>query len=342
MAVILLSLIVLLILQKLVLERRSWAIQQASDRYAKALVDGTRPEDLPVDPRRLIERRALARALGAYGADIATGQLRSAPWYGELVRRLQRDAVHREWGGRVAAFEMLGDLGAAELRPFLEAAARREKHPQAYAACLGCLARFTDQASGLASLWSEVRENPPLSGSFNEGLFRTAIAALIRRASEDAAAGAVRRLLADANPHDPLTLDVISAVGKSGLTALVPQLAGLCAPPEAPKSLRIACVRAIGTLQPDHPLLLGALTDRDWEVRAMGAKYLRGTAPGVIAALADCLTSPAFYVRYNAASTLAGLGGQGRAALERAQDSSDTFARDISRYALRVLQVSHA
>jgi HEAT repeats len=337
MAVSLLALVLVLALQKLVLERRHRAEVDAADGYARALANGTRVEALCVDPRRLSQRRALARVLRADGTKVATGQLRAAPWYVELVRRLQKDAMRTAWGERVAALEMLADLGAADLRPFLEEAADREKHPQAYAACLACLAEFAEQASALAALWNRLQAKPALSGSFNEGLFRIAIDALSRHGSPQTAADAVQRLLADANPSDPLALDVIRAVGKSGLASLVPELVPLCSGPQAPKSLRIACVRAVGMLQPDHSLLLNALTDHDWEVRASGAKYVRGTTPSIIAALSDCLTSPAFYVRYNAATTLAALGDEGRVALERTLTSCDAFAREISRYALHVL-----
>ena len=337
MAVTLLALIVLLVLQKIVLERRHREEREAADRHAKALANGTRLQDLAVDPRRPSQRRALARTLRAGGADVATGQLRSAPWYGGLVARLQRDCRRKAWGERVAAFEMLECLGAAELRPFLEEAARREDHPQAYAACLACLARLVDRPSGLESLWNQLQAKPVLSGSFNQGLFRSAIEALSRHSSPQTAVEALQQLLADANPLDPLTLDVIWGVGKSGLASLVPQLVALGGAAQAPKSLRIACVRAVGMLQPDHPLLLSALSDRDWEVQANGAKYLRSTTPGVIAGLSGCLTSPAFYVRYNAASSLAALGREGRTVLEAALTSSDAFARDISRYALRAL-----
>ena len=337
MVVSLFSLVLLLVLQKIVLERRYRAERETSDRYARALANGTRVEDLCVDPRRLSERRALARALRAVGTDLGSGQLRAAPWYDELVRRLQRDARRKAWGERVAAFEMLGDLGAAELRPFLEEAAAREDQPQAYAACLNSLARLVDRASALETLWNQLRAKPALSRSFNEGIFRSAIAALSRHSSPDTAAEAVRHLLANANPRDRLTLDVIWAIGKSGLASLVPQLVALHRRPKAPKSLRIGCVRAVGMLQPGHPLLLIALSDRDWEVQASGAKYLRSTAPGVIAGLSNCLTSPAFYVRLNAATTLPHLGRDGRSALERALTSPDAFAREISRYALRVL-----
>lgn len=337
MAVSLFSLVLLLVLQKIVLERRYRAEQEASDHYARALANGTRVEDLSVDPRRLSERRALARALRAVGTDVGTGQLRAAPWYDELVRRLQRGARRKAWGERVAAFEMLGDLRAAELRPFLEEAAARENQPEAYAACLNSLARLVDQASALEALWNQLQARSTLSRSFNEGVFRSAIASLSRHSSPDTASQTVRHLLANANPHDPLTLDVIWAIGKSGLSSLVPQLVALHGRPQAPKSLRIGCVRAVGMLRPDHPLLLNALSDRDWEVQAGGAKYLRSTAPRVIAGLSDCLTSPAFYVRLNAATTLADLGRDGRSALERALTSPDAFAREISRYALRVL-----
>jgi hypothetical protein len=341
MAVSLLSLVVLLVLQKIVLERRYRAEQNAADRYARALANGTRLQDLPVDPQRLSERRALARALRAcgteVGTDVATEQLRTAPWYGELLRRLQKDAMRRAWGERVAALEMLGELGAGELRPFLEESAARENHPQAYAACLACLAKLTEQSCALAALWNRLQTKPPLSGNFNEGLFRIAIEALSRRSSPRAAADAAQRLLADADPRDPLALDAIRAIGKSGLASLVPQLAALYRGPESPKSLRIACVRAVGMLQPEHGLLLNALSDHDWEVQASGAKYVRGTSPGVIAGLSGCLTSPAFHVRYNAATTLAALGHEGRAALERCLTGSDAFAREISHYALRVL-----
>lgn len=341
MAATLLALILLLIVQKLVLERRSRAIRAAADCYASELAAGARPQDLRFDPRRLVGRRALARALAARGAGVASEQLRHAPWYGELVRRLQRDAVRKGWGERVAAFELIGYLGATELRPFLERAARRERHPEAYAACLGCLARFADPACGLADLWKQLQHRPPLSGSFNEGLLRTAIGTLSRLGPPDAAADCFRQILAHADPHDFLTLHAISAIGKSGLAPLVPDLAALYARPKAPKQLRIACVRAVGMLQPEHPMLLSALADRDWEVRAVGARYLRGSTPAAIAGLSDCLTSSAFYVRYNAACTLAGLGELGRAVLESALHSSDAFARDISRYALRVPWYGH-
>jgi HEAT repeats len=342
MAVILLSLIVQLALQKIVLERRYREEQDAADRYAKALADGTRLEDLAFDPRRPSQRRALARTLRASGADVATGQLRGAAWYGALVARLQRECRRKAWGERVAAFEMLEYLGTGELRPFLEEAARREDHPQAYAACLACLARLVDRPSGLESLWNQLQAKPLLSGSFNQGLFRSAIDALCRHSSRQSAAEAVQQLLAGANPLDPLTLDVIWGVAKAGLASLVPQLVALCGAAQAPKSLRIACVRAVGMLQPDHPLLLNALSDPDWEVQVNGAKLLRSTTPGVIAGLSGCLTSPAFYVRYNAATSLAALGRDGRTVLEAALTCSDAFARDISRYALRVLDSHNA
>src|SRR5690348_2185766 len=103
MAVSLLALVLVLALQKLVLERRHRAELDAADGYARALANGTRAEALSVDPRRLSQRRALARVLRADGTKVATGQLRAAPWYVELVRRLQKDARRTAGGERAAA-----------------------------------------------------------------------------------------------------------------------------------------------------------------------------------------------------------------------------------------------
>lgn len=342
MGVILVTLIVALVVQKVVLERRYRAIEAATRRLASALAGGAGVEDLDVDPGRLVERRALARALQGGAVEVEAGQLRHAAWYPELLRRLQKDARRSAWGERVAAFEMLGALGASEVHPFLEEAARLEDHPQAYGACLGCLARFADQPAVLAALWRQLREKPTLSGSFNEGLFRIAIGALDRRGPPGAAGQAIGQLLEGADPADPVTLSAIWAAGKCGLVALVPRLEALLRQSDSSKSLRIGCVRAIGTLDPGNPLLVDALSDRDWEVQASAARFMREGSQATVTALGACLTSPAFYVRYNAATALAGLGQPGRAALESALGSPDAFAREISRYALRVLEQARA
>lgn len=336
------ALVTFLVVQKLVLERRTRAINRATNLYRKAISSDVWPDDVTVDLRRRVDRKALARALDADDAPPLLGRLRSAPWYGDAVRHLGSSVTRGKWGSRVVALELLGKLGAIEQRPMVDDIVCHEAHPEVYAAGLGCLAQFVDQSSELRFLWDRLQERPALSGSYNEWLFRTAIVALTERRGADAAVDAVRELFAGTSLQDPLTLDFISAIGKAGLSPLVPELAARYGWEHAPKGARIACVRAVGLIQPTHAVLLRALSDPEWEIRAVGAKYLRGTAPDVVAALSDCLTAPAFYVRFNAAVTLAALGEAGREALERALEYPDRFARDISRYALHMSQPAYA
>jgi hypothetical protein len=341
MATILLSLIALLALQKIVLERRDRAVGEAVDRYVKDLAAGRRIEELAVDPHLASQRRALGIALRSGETGVDLERVRAAPWYGALIRHLRKEASHGVWGDRVAAFEMLGLLRTAELRPFLLESAPRQRHPQVYGACLACLAQLCDDTTALKGLWQQLQMNAPLSNSFNEGLIRTAITALGRKPSTVAADEAIRQLLAATDADDPLVLSVIGAIGRSGLASLVPQLALRFEDEHASKALRIACIRAVGMLDAGHPLLIRALADADWEVRASAARYLRGTTAETIDSLAGCLTAPEFYVRLNAAGSLAALGPAGRAVLERAKDSPDGFARDVSRYALAIPEPVH-
>lgn len=327
----------LLVVQKRLLDRRATMVRDATRRYVATLSAEFWPDTVPVDPRCRVDRMAMGNALSISG-ELAAGRLREAPWYGEMVRCVREKSGRGKWGDRVIAFELLGNLGAVEERPFLFVAARREPNPQVYAAILWCLAQLVDKNSELLALWHLMRERAALSGSFNEWLFRTAIAALVCTSGADNATNATCELLADAPLQDSMTLDLISAIGKSGLDFLVSELAVRYGLAEASKSMRIACVRSVGMLQPHHPLLLRALEAPEWEVCASAAKFLRDRAPGAIEALSRCLTSPAFHVRLNAASTLAALGTTGLEALARALASRDPFARDVSRYALHLPQ----
>jgi HEAT repeat protein len=61
-----------------------------------------------------------------------------------------------------------------------------------------------------------------------------------------------------------------------------------------------------------------------------------------VPALEAVLDDPAWWVRANAASALRGLGRPGRAALERALDHPDRYARDRAREALAMDRVATA
>jgi HEAT repeat protein len=108
---------------------------------------------------------------------------------------------------------------------------------------------------------------------------------------------------------------------------------------------RISAARALGAVggRRSRAELERALTDEAWPLRAQAARALgtigiRRSVPALEAVLDD----PAWWVRANAATALRELGRPGRAALERALDHPDRYARDRAREALAMDRVAAA
>lgn len=97
---------------------------------------------------------------------------------------------------------------------------------------------------------------------------------------------------------------------------------------------QVSAARSLGTVGGPAAVspLIAALASEEWQVRAQAAKSLGALgADEAAAALEGCLGDRAWWVRANAARSLRQLGAAGRAALTRALDSPDAFARDRAR-----------
>lgn len=100
---------------------------------------------------------------------------------------------------------------------------------------------------------------------------------------------------------------------------------------------RISAARALGGVggRRSRVELERALGDESWPLRAQAAKALGKLAiKRSVPALERVLDDPAWWVRANAANALRKLGDPGRAALERALEHEDRYARDRAREAL--------
>jgi HEAT repeat protein len=100
---------------------------------------------------------------------------------------------------------------------------------------------------------------------------------------------------------------------------------------------RISAARALGEVGGPHTRdeLERALRDDSWQLRAQAAKALgQVAAMRSVPALEAVLDDPAWWVRANAGTALRALGAPGRAALDRALEHEDAFARDRAREAL--------
>jgi len=342
MVLSLLLLFLLVVLQRIAVDQEARAERRVFEGFAHALAQGMAVAALPVDPGERLHRRAIARAIAAHVHPDTEAQLLAAAWFPRLLRRLQRDARHRHWGRRAAAYEALGQLSAHSLRRELVAAAQREPHPHAHGTCLQAAARLCsgpDEALEVARL---IGRRHVLSGSFNEGIFRSLIEAIAQHVDADQAAVQLRGLFTELEPRPELLHDALLAAGKSGMATIVPALAERHAAPGATLDVRIACTRALGGLAPAHPVLVAALRDPDWQVQVSAARLVQDAQPATVATLRELLGSPHFHVRRNAALALHGLGEPGDAALRASLEGPDAFAQAISRFALEAPVVRHA
>ncbi|MEN9706425.1 MAG: hypothetical protein RLZZ393_2304 [Pseudomonadota bacterium] len=330
----LLLLFIALVLQKTVLERRRRDEEYAFERLRAHLVsDDDSPPEL--EPGHAAHRRALSRAmahLDRRGSTVpapAPTAVREA-----LVLHLQDDARHAHWGRRTAALEALGRLRRDSLWPFFIDFADREPDKRVFGAAITAAAKLCRSADHLRELAVLLVAKPALSRSFNESVLHRAIDTLLHRMPDEAGHDAVAGFVAALPKGHPLLADAISAASRCKSRGVLAPAQRLCSDPRTTLPVRLTALRAIGRLQPDHPLLESALRDLAWEVRAVAAGHLRSPRAGAMEGLRNALRDRNFHVRRNAAAALADLGDGGRTVLREMMGCDDRFARDASRAAL--------
>lgn len=128
---------------------------------------------------------------------------------------------------------------------------------------------------------------------------------------------------------------IARALGFAGDPRAEPALVGLLTTGSTEE--RISAARALGSVggRRSRAALERALGDESWPLRAQAAKALGKIAiKRSVPALEGVLDDPAWWVRANAAGALRELGAPGHAALERALEHEDRYARDRAREAL--------
>jgi HEAT repeat protein len=157
----------------------------------------------------------------------------------------------------------------------------------------------------------------------------------------DTLLAALARLDAEGERRSAPRIGIARALGVAGDRRAEPALVHLLGKGSIEE--RISAARALGSVggEAARPALELALADPEWALRAQAAKALGKIASArSVAALEAVLDDPAWWVRANAATTLRALGPQGRAALERALEHDDAYARDRAREALAMDRVA--
>jgi HEAT repeat protein len=308
-------------LQRNARERRS-SLRRAAYRQGIASSDlGSLAAATRGSARRFGPRSDLLSVLRAAqpGEHARTSILEAARESG-LVERLVRDCSSRNPVGRGVAGELLGRLGCDEAVEQLERLLRDADPEVRGAAARGLGALATPEAA-----WC-------LVGALDAALLPA------DRVLEQLGRPFAVHVLLDAfhvSELAPIRGDIADALGLARAVSSLHAIASLIR--FGSERERIKACRALGRLARLEavPLLLEALEDEAWVIRAQAAAALgRIGDTRAVRPLEQALGDAAWWVRANAAEALRACGEPGREALRRAVAATDRFARDRAREAL--------
>jgi HEAT repeat protein len=334
-----LLLFVVLIVHKVHVERRQKRLNDLHSSYAELLTRKQSDADLELEkPRNDLEYEALGDAIIEM---MAENESETASYLRTLARALevdvynQRRAVSRSWVDRYRAIEMLGFLKLQELEPFYYSILQKEKNIHVITKTIWSLSLIAEE-NDLKVINNFLADPLFASSKFKEYIYTNIIRAFQERNDE----WAFLRLLDfwEDSPDIPVLLkkDIISACGAAGLTKAKRTIIRYYEKFGNITEMKIVCIRALEKLgEPDmYPIIISALRDEDWRVRAVAAKNAEVCSEMVVDALASVLKDRNYYVRINAAQALSMLGERGLAVLTRYTSSDDHFARDMAHYML--------
>jgi HEAT repeat protein len=337
---IIVVLFAVLIIHKLYVEHRSRRYGRLKSRYigqlGKRLFDG----DVRLDkPERYHEYDAWA--------DVVAEML--ANCLGETAERIKdearglnlgnyyREMAHtRSWMRRFIAVEKLGLMKLPEMKELYRSILQSEKDPHIISKTVWALSMVADE--DVPAEVNKLLKNPAfMSSKFTEFIY-TNIISSFRDAGLDES---FLKFLGNAQTDHELPLvlkrDIIAACGSAQFFPARNLIRDYFSSYHNSPEMRIACIRALERLSDDKALQIFAegVGDPDWRVRAVAAKSAYICGESVLGRLRTALRDRHYYVRMNAALSLAKLGPPGIAALSDVVQEDDRFAGDVARYVLK-------
>ena len=253
-------------------------------------------------------------------------------------------ALSRFWTKRIVAVEKLAYLRLPELKRFLYfiIATYSNDNDIVARAVLG-ISFIADSEEDL-SVINQVLKDPFFrSVKFNEYIYANVIKSFREKGTEDMLLRSLELLMVDISTPVELKKGIVEACGsqvfysaKNTIIKLYNQLKDV---PE----LKIICIRALGRLgcMDISSMIKNSLQDPNWRVRATAAKNACLCPDDIIESLKKSLSDENYYVRMNAAISLSKFGERGIRALNEGMQSDDRFAKDVSRYLLKLKEVEN-
>ena len=176
-----------------------------------------------------------------------------------------------------------------------------------------------------------------MSGKFNEYIFCNIIDAYRHRREIEALLIEMENLVVDDSVPLLIKRDFIQACGTVRFTQSHIMVAKCTDLFVDSSEIKIACIRTLSQIGDERleELMQRYLEDSDWRVRAVAAKDASACSDAIIPALAKVLCDSSYYVRLNAALSLARRGEAGIAVLTTCVESGDKYGQDMALYALK-------
>lgn len=253
-----------------------------------------------------------------------------------LDAHFRKMARSRSWTRRFIAMERLGLLRLPEMRDLYLSILPAEKDPHIISKTVWALSLIADE-SVLPAINGVLKDPSFMSSKYAEFVYTNIIASFRDQRREDAFIRFMEGIKSDGEIPLILKRDIIAACGVTQFYPAKEIVREYYHHFHDSSEMRIACLRALERLSDSDasPLIGEGLNDGDWRVRAVAARSARVCGEELLALLSRALRDKNYYVRMNAALSLAGLGAHGVEALMEATRADDRFAADVSRYVLK-------
>lgn len=337
-----------MIVNKLYVELRQRKLKKLKEMYIASISNKLIGADSRVKkPKKKIEFQALV--------DVIIDMLVSIS--GEMENRIKdyamelgvdeyykKMALSRSWTNRIVAVEKLAYLRLPELKRFLYFILAKYKDDNAIIARAVLGISFIADSEEDLSVINQVLKDPFFrSVKFNEYIYANVIKSFRERGTEDMLLRSLGLLMVDISIPVELKKGIVEACGSQLFYSAKDTIMKVFNQFKDVPELKITCIRALGRLgcMDMSSLIRDSLQDADWRVRATAAKNVGLCADDIIESLKKSLSDENYYVRMNAAISLSKFGERGIKALNEGMQSDDRFAKDVSRYVLKLKEVEN-
>ncbi len=324
-------------------ERKALSVEDAKNYYLNFLHDMGQKSSWDFMPINSVVRRyGFTAAIEDYynNRPIRDARVTELISSSDIVAYYQKQAKSRSWAVRSFAYLQLSRLGLPGMKQFFYASADMEqikkRSEKAFAICLYSAALLCDTPEDFKKILALLQKDQMISGGFQEGILVYAGKTLKSSLGDDKAFTIYQDALHDIPPSEPVMIALVAAAGKLGfrqveqLLGYLYEMAG-----ERQAILKVACLRSFGELKKGRMFVERSLTDADWRVRSTGARVaIAFVWDEFIEPLKKCLTDSNYYVRLNAARSLAGMDVEGSVLTQAMNDTDDLYSKEMSHYAL--------